>query len=198
MSGLELLKKCNIPNKPDFVPTTSHKFKLDVYDFFKDFNDKILVEFGTSRGFTSAFCSHFFKEVHTINSRDSEETKEYLSDYKNVYQHKFVLGRRGHLHYFDNIPAGDVYVIDAVHAYGAIMADTETVKSHGNKGAYLIYDDYGSYPDIKRAVNYLIELKKIKLIKYIGEDTGWLYGPGTLYGSERILKDKEGVICQIL
>ena len=57
MSGRELIESMQIPDKVDDHATTSHTFKADLYDFFKDFKDKILVEFGTSRGYTSGFCS---------------------------------------------------------------------------------------------------------------------------------------------
>ena len=33
MSGLEIIEKYQIPDKPDFYATTSHKFKLDLLIF---------------------------------------------------------------------------------------------------------------------------------------------------------------------
>ena len=63
MSGLEIIEQYQIPDKPDFYATTSHRFKLDLFDFFNDYKDKVLIEFGTSRGYTSVFCSIFLHKI---------------------------------------------------------------------------------------------------------------------------------------
>ena len=42
--------------------TTSNKFKTDVWDFFKDFKDKVCVEFGTHKGQTTKILSYCFKQ----------------------------------------------------------------------------------------------------------------------------------------
>lgn len=64
MSLEEILKKHNIPNKTEFFATTSYKFKSDILDNFSSSIDKVFIEFGTSRGYTSAFASELFKTVH--------------------------------------------------------------------------------------------------------------------------------------
>ena len=194
MSGLEIIEQYQIPDKPDFFATTSHKFKLDLYEFFDNHKDKILVEFGTSRGHTSVFCSRMFKFVHTINVQRTKETDECIGRVDNIKQHVLNLQNAD----LGNIEKGDVYIVDALHEYNAIINDTFTVKEHCNEGAYIVYDDYGTYPEIKKAVNELIEQKEIKLIKYIGHGAGWKYGDGGGTNYERTLRDREGVICQIL
>ena len=72
MSAKLILEKYDIPDKPDFFATTSHQFKKDLYDYFNDSKDKVFIEFGTSRGFSSVFVSELFKHVHTVNIQLSE------------------------------------------------------------------------------------------------------------------------------
>jgi len=198
MSGRELIESMQIPDKVEDHATTSHTFKADLYDFFKDFKDKILVEFGTSRGYTSGFCSKFFKEVHTLNKWRSEDTIRYLKQFENVTPHMIGLGRgnnwREHL---EKVTKGDVYLIDAEHTYRAVRRDTRLVKEVGNKAAYIVYDDYGTYPDIKRAIDELIAEDELRFVKYIGEEKGWKYGKGGGAGYKRTLEDREGIICRI-
>jgi len=197
MSGRELIESMGIPDKVEDHSTTSHTFKADLYDFFKNFNDKILVEFGTSRGYTTGFCSKFFKEVYTINSKSSEDSEDYLKQFENVTSNVIGIGRSNNWRQrVGNLPKGDVYIIDAEHSYRAVRRDTKVVKEVGNKAAYVVYDDYGTYPSIKRAVDEMIAEDVIRFVKYIGEEKGWKYGEGGRAGYRRTLEDREGVICQ--
>jgi len=197
MSAKLILEKYDIPDKPDFFATTSHKFKSDLFTFFTECKDKIFIEFGTSRGFSSVFVSELFKHVHTVNIQLSEETKELLSKTDNITAHKFDLYNLAAKDYLEKLDRGDVFFVDAKHEYKAVKSDTYLAKEFANKGAYVIYDDYGAYREIKRAVNKLIDLKVIEVVKYIGNKKGWKYGEND--GSvKRTLEDYEGVICKIL
>lgn len=197
MSAKLILEKYDIPDKPDFFATTSHKFKSDLFTFFTECKDKIFIEFGTSRGFSSVFVSELFKHVHTVNIQLTEETKELLSKTDNITAHKFDLYNSAAKDYLEKLDRGDVFFVDAKHEYKAVKSDTYLAKEFANKGAYVIYDDYGAYREIKRAVKKLIDLKVIEVVKYIGNKKGWKYGEND--GSvKRTLEDYEGVICKIL
>lgn len=197
MSAQLIIEKYQIPDKPDFFATTSHQFKKDLYDFFNNTKDKIFIEFGTSRGYSSVFVSELFKHVHTVNIQMTEETKELLSQADNISAHKFDLYRFTAKDYLEELDKGDVFFVDAKHEYEAVKSDTYLAKEFANEGAYIIYDDYGAYTEIKRAIKDLIDLKEIELVKYIGNKKGWKYGEG---GGivKRTLEDYEGVICKIL
>ena len=53
-------------------------------------------------------------------------------------------------------------------------------------------DDYGLYPDLKRAIDEFIESGRLTSVKKIGQLPGTVY-PKT---ENKILKDYEGIICQ--
>ena len=59
-----------------------------------------------------------------------------------------------------------------------------------DKECYIIFDDYGMFEDVKRAIDEYVESKKLKFVKYIGEPAGSDCRPG------KILKDWEGIICR--
>ena len=61
-----------------------------------------------------------------------------------------------------------------------------SINSTGTK--YFIYDDYGAFPEVKLAIDTLVEQKKIKIKKYIGHSKYDKF--------PRKLHHYEGVICE--
>ena len=199
MSIDELIKRDSIPDKPEMYATTTYKFKRDLWEFFSkpEYKDTYFVEYGTSRGYTSMVASYLFKEVHTININDDIVSAQYLSSRKNINRHIFDL-YSSDIFKWKDIPFGDVYLIDAVHTYSAVCADITSALSTlpstlGKK--ILIFDDYGSYPDVKRAIDEAVDKGLIKVLVYIGEQKGYSFGPPA-QDTSRTLTAPEGVICQ--
>ena len=56
----------------------------------------------------------------------------------------------------------------------------------------LMFDDYGLFPDLKQLIDEYVEAGKLKILKKIGQHKGKVY-PKTM---NKILKDREGIICQ--
>ena len=201
MSLEEILKKHNIPNKTEFFATTSYKFKSDILDNFSSSIDKVFIEFGTSRGYTSAFASELFKTVHTVNydrgnynNRDIK-AQDYLNKIDNVNQHWFDLYNTSFDSILSNLGKGDVFLSDAQHTTNAVIIDTKLAKHLSNDNSYIVYDDYGLYKGIRKAVEILVEDKVIEITKFIGEEKEWQFDPRS---RQRVLQDREGVICKIL
>jgi len=195
MSIEEILEKHNIPNKTEFFATTSYKFKSDILHNFSSSKDRIFIEFGTSRGYTSAFASELFKTVHTINNNRDFEAQKYLSNFDNVNQYWFDIYKTSFDFILNKIGKGDVFLSDAQHTTNAVIKDTKLAKHLSNDNSYIIYDDYGLYSDIRKAVDILVQDKVIEVIKFIGEEKGWQFDR---HHKERTLQDREGVICKIL
>jgi len=200
MSINEILKKENIPDKPDFFATTSYKFKEDLYNYFAGdyFKSKKVLELGTSKGYTAKLLSYLFAEVHTVNKKHDSDTTTYL-DSSNIHLHTFDLYSYKAKQAYSNIPAVDVYVIDALHSKWGVTYDLVNCLQQNPTSSerYIVFDDYGTYPEVKEAIDEAIQSKVIKVQKYIGHSKGWSYGPVGV-DTERILKDWEGLICQIV
>ena len=86
----------------------------------------------------------------------------------------------------------DVVFIDCVHDYHHIKSDIDNSINSFNK-PILVFDDYGLFPELKKAIDEYIERGQLKLLKYIGDYSGTIY-PKTQH---KILKDREGLICQV-
>ena len=182
----EILK--NIPDKRENKGTTSLKFKKDLIDFYKLKNNDTVVELGTHYGYSTRVLSYLFKNVITFDN-----------NYERTCIAKAFNQKRDNITYFtenayeyrwwetsDQINA---IFIDTIHVYENVVLDIENCLKIDNE-CHIIFDDYGMFTDIKRAVDEYIENNKISFVKYIGEPEGSDCRPG------KILKDWEGVICK--
>ena len=198
MSIDELIIKDNIPDKPQAHATTTHKFKKDFWNFFnKDFFKNVnFIEFGTSTGYTAKIASYLFEHVHTVNIKINNSSERYLSSRENITCYGFDL--YSETKKWLSIPSGDVFFIDAVHNYKAVRQDIQTAltKISSKKGKkYLVFDDYGAYPEVKQAIDDAKREGILKEVSRLGESTGYKYGESTA-DTSRILTDSEGIICR--
>jgi len=176
-------------DKTEAKTTTSLKFKSDIIDFFKDkFKDKVLVEIGTSLGYGTKIFSMIFKKVITvdISIEKINFAKDYLKSFDNV-EFKMMDVYNQAWDFGENI---DVVFIDCVHDYDHIRSDINNALLLNPE--LLVMDDYGLYPDLKRAIDEFIESGRLTSVKKIGQLPGTVY-PKT---ENKILKDYEGIICQ--
>jgi len=179
----EILK--TIPDKSEHRTTTSHKFKRDVFDFFNkpEFKEKICLEIGSNVGYTSRVLSFLFKEVIGFNLESVENAEIFNKDRPNVRYYAQDV-------YNTKLPVdfGDVFLIDAQHTYHAVIDDTiRSLSFKSSDKKYFIYDNYGVFPEIKKAIDDLIEYGKIEEVKKIGHVTNSDF--------VRPLLDYEGIIC---
>lgn len=185
-----MLDLSNIPDKVDFKNTTSHKFKADLFDFFKNKNLNTCLELGTNHGWTTRILSFIFQNVFTVDVRQD-----------NIHNAKLNNKDRTNITYYtadvystdlyDNLPKIDVGFIDCVHSYECVIKDINTcIKLMDiEKGIYLIFDDYGHPVEtgIKRAVDDAVR-QGLKIEREIGEDIGFQFNALTK------LINREGII----
>ena len=179
------------PDKTESKTTTSLKFKSDLISFFKDkFKDKVLVEIGTSLGYGTKIFSTIFKKVITadVSIEKINFAKDYLKSVDNI-EFKLMDVYNQEWDFGENV---DVVFIDCVHDYNHIRSDINNALLLNPE--LLVMDDYGLYPDLKRAIDEFIESGRLKSVKKIGQLPGTFY-PKT---ENKILKDYEGIICQVV
>jgi len=201
-----------IPDKLDQHWTTSLKFKNELLDFLGDkFIDKNCLEIGTFQGHTTRLLSYTFKKVVTIdnNQQFMDKACELNTDRDNI---EYLMGNIyefGMLEFLETptswcIMDGldkdiDVVFIDCVHKYSNVLVDTFNSLTNF-KDIYLIYDDYGSAPQVKRVIDHLMELGLMEFVTFIGHKKGvdlWPPNhPEKLAGKEKVLYDWEGIICK--
>jgi predicted rRNA methylase YqxC with S4 and FtsJ domains len=185
-------------DKTDNLSTTSFQFKKDLWEFFIDFKDKSVVEFGTHKGQTTRILSFLFKQVYTINCNDNELAKELNKDRTNIEYINFDLYSNNQLIIKDNISA---FLIDAGHEYHQVITDINRATSMNcTDECYIIFDDYGCnvHKDgVKAAVDEATKENIISVVKGIGHKAGYNFGTGGKTGPDRILEDFEGLITKI-
>lgn len=180
----------NIPDKTEYKDTTSHKFKQDVIDFFKDKQLNTCLEIGTNHGWTTRILSDLFKEVHTLDYKDSNTNlaKENNKDKTNII---YYTDDAYTTKVYETMPKMDVVFIDCMHTYQAVLYDIGIAMSLMNKdtGIYFIFDDYG-HPQSTGVKDAILKAISDGLTReqFIGQKPGYQYNPTST------LMDYEGVI----
>ena len=183
-------------DKHQNLTTTSFKFKRDFWNFFQDFKGKTAIEFGTHKGQTTRIMSFLFDKVHTVNNTDNEKSKELNADRANIVHHNFNLYSSDRLPVVDII---DVALIDAGHTYAEVIYDINRIISMNcSEECYIVFDDYGSIPDVRRAIDHAINMRYLEQVQEIGHSKGHNFGNGTKGGPDRILAGPEGLITKVV
>ena len=172
--------------------TTSMKFKADVVDFFRNnFTDKTVLEIGTSLGYGTKTLSGLFKKVITVDN--SIEKLNYASEYLKSFNNIDIILMDVYNQRWDFNENVDVVFIDCVHTYQHLKSDIENSLNTFDK-PIIFFDDYGLFPDLKKLIDEYIDVGKFKILKKIGQHTGKIY-PKT---QNKVLVDREGIICQVV
>ena len=179
-----------IPDKLESKTTTSRKWKADVIDFFNspEYKSVKCLEVGSSLGHSTRILSTLFNEVTALDNlaERHEASKKMNSDRNNInYRVMDVYNQKWD---FDNM---DVVYIDCIHTYEHIKQDIDNALKFFNK-PILVFDDYGLFPELMKAIDEYIEQGTLKVIKRVGQYPGMIY-PKTM---NKILKGREGLICQ--
>jgi predicted O-methyltransferase YrrM len=181
----------SLPDKTESKTTTSLKFKADFIDFFdkEEYKDMKILEVGSSLGHSTGMLSYLFKKVIALDSlyERHEQSKKLNSSSDNIEY--VVMDVYNQPWNFEHM---DIVFIDCVHDYSHIRSDVDnSLKSFG-KGTIIAFDDYGLFPELKKAIDEYVDSGQLKVLKKIGQlkDT---YFPTTQF---KILKDYEGIICQ--
>lgn len=187
----QLLLK-GLPDKWDSKTTTTLRYKSELIDFFRDpkYKDKTCLEIGSSLGHSTKILSHLFKSVTAVDilkERHEISYRQYNSSntninyvVANVYDSEWDFGHH------------DIVFIDCVHDYTHVKSDIENSLKICHK-PILIFDDYGLFPDIKKAIDEYIESDRFEVLAHIGHQKGTII-PKT---QNKILKHFEGIICQV-
>ena len=166
------------------------KFKADTIDFFRNgFEDKTVLEVGTSLGYGTKILSGLFNKVITLDNSNEKlyEAKENLKDLHNV-EFRLMDVYRERWEFNEKV---DVVFIDCVHTYQHLKSDVDNSLNTFDK-PILMFDDYGLFPDLKQLIDEYVDAGKLKILQKIGQHKGKIY-PKTM---NKILKDREGIICQ--
>lgn len=184
-----------IPDKFVSRGTTSKKFKTDLYNFFnkEEFKKFKCAELGIFNGDSTLLLCNLFTYVIGIEhcQKQIDITTNFLK--RNNIQNFDIIQHDLYRQKFPYVGQIDVFMIDAVHTYECVKMDTlnciksKKESSTEDKKLYFIYDDYGAFPDVKKAIDDLISSNVLSVVKKIG------YTPEEKFTHQLI--DHEGIIC---
>ena len=185
----QILKYGNTKNIDDDIWTCSEKMRFDIYDFFKDKSHFKIAEIGSHKGYTTNILANIFSKVYAVdNSVEWTNLNKELN--KNLTNIEYVFLDI----YKDNwnILPDDIEVsfIDAVHSYEGCKCDIQNSLNRFKNLQYIIFDDYGVWPGVKKIVDELIQNKTLKLQQFIGINN--VPGPNSI-----VKNVKEGIICYV-
>ena len=159
-----------LPDISTDITTCSSKFREDIRDFFIRSGDKLksqltIAELGSYAGYTTNFLADYFRKVYAVDINGHKKSREINKDKNNIEYIDFDL-------YFGdwndlNINP-DIAFIDASHSYPDAKSDTENCLKHFSNLKYLIYDDFGVWPGVRKVVGESIAEGKTLHEKYIG------------------------------
>jgi hypothetical protein len=159
-----------LPDISTDIVTCSSKFREDIRDFFLRSGEKLksqlkIAEIGSYKGYTTNFLSDYFNKVYAVDVNGHKKSKEINKDKNNIEYIDFDLysGNWSDL----NINP-DIAFIDASHSYPDAKSDTENCLKYFSNLKYLIYDDFGVWPGVRKVVGESIAEGKTLHEKYIG------------------------------
>lgn len=170
--------------------TCTDEMRLDIANFFHDKTHFKIAEIGAHKGYTTKIISHIFSEVYAVdNSVEwTNFNKSYNKDRTNIVYVMLDIYTDSWNIIPDTI---DVVFIDAGHGYEHCMSDIQNSLKQFTNLKYLIFDDYGVWDGVRKAVDEMIADGTLQFERFIGaQDVLGLHGV--------VHKNtNEGIICRV-
>ena len=160
------------------------------------YKDKVCVEIGTSRGYTTRVLSSLFRKVITCEIDESlvNFAKDVNKDRDNIEFITIDVYQDGAAKWDFVKEDVDVVFIDCDHKADHVLFDINNAIKlcKLNEEILIIFDDYGlnnMWKGVKEAVDAMCETPNFHIVKEIGQEEGWSYR------NNMTLRASEGVIC---
>lgn len=184
-----------LPDKWECKTTTTKQFKYDLYSFCIENNIKSALEIGASVGHTTFFLANFLERITSveINPGKIKDAKKRTVNFSNIkFLEESVYGKEW------EYEPHDLVIIDCIHDYTHVISDIKNALKIKSK--YLVFDDYGLFPEVKRAIDDCIKQGLIKEIVKIGHKPGSHF---SMARDPKVTKDKklvdfEGIVCRVI
>ncbi len=159
------LQETSLPvDKREDCWTVSQKFREDIKQFFAP-QKYTFLEIGCYKGWTAKFLADHFIEYLGLDIKDEHlELARIINASNHAQFQKFDIYSSN---WNDLNFSADIVLIDALHEYQYIKQDIENCLKRF-KNAFFIFDDYGAWESVFRAVNEAIEENKLKVVQEIG------------------------------
>jgi len=178
----------------DDIWTISNEMRGDIYNYFISVGRGMCIaELGAYKGYTTRFLAKVFQTVYAIDNNTEwlEENRKYNLGFNNIKYIDHDL-YRGDWSRLGNVGNVGVVFIDGIHEYENCKSDTINSLNTFKNLKYIIYDDYGVFPGVKKLVNEFVRKGVLSIVSLVG-----LTSIPTLSGVN-VVNTHEGVICKII
>jgi O-methyltransferase len=176
-------------NIEDDIWTCSKKMRYDIFNFFINNSHFKIAEIGSHKGYSTKILSQIFSKVYAVdnNIEWTNFNKNYNKDSNNIEYVMLDLYKDN----WDVLPDDiEVSFIDAAHSYEGCKSDIINSINRFKNLQYIIFDDYGVWPGVKKIIDELIENKILIFKTFIGLTN--VPGPHGI-----VENTNEGIICEI-
>ena len=169
--------------------TISTQMRTDIANFFADKPKYKIAEIGSYKGYTTKELSKIFSEVYAVDNNDEfiQINKELNKNANNINYVNLDIYKKT----WDILPIDiEVAFIDAGHNYESCKSDIMNSFNRFAKLKYIMFDDYGVWPGVKKIVDELILQKLLIFEKFIGITD--VPSPNGIVNNTN-----EGIICRV-
>jgi len=159
------IKEIKSTNIHEDIWTCSDEMRAHIAEEFTEKNYK-LTEIGAHKGYSTGHLASIFNHVYAIDNSDlwTDFSRQLNRNKSNITYIKLDLYGES----WANLPDCDVSFIDAVHSYEHCMMDINNSIMNFKNLKYIIFDDYGVWDGVKKAVDECVAAGKFKIVKFIG------------------------------
>ncbi len=148
--------------------TLSQRFRNDIKQFFLPQTYNFL-EVGCYKGLTAKFLAEHFVEYLGLDVQDEYLMSARKNNASNHAQFQKFDVYNSSWHHLDF--TADIVMIDALHEYEYIKQDIDNCLERF-PNAIIIFDDYGAWESVFRAVNEAVAENKLEIVREMGMEKG--------------------------
>ena len=169
--------------------TCSEKMRYEISEFFNYRSNFKIAEIGSHKGYSTKVFSKIFSHVYAVDNNLSfiKFNKNYNKDITNITYVNLDIYKNS----WNVLPEDiEVFFIDAVHDYEHCKSDIFNSVKRSRKIKYIVFDDYGAWPGVKKIIDELMKVDVLRFQRFIGiRDVPYTGG---------IVKNtNEGIICSV-
>lgn len=159
------IKEIKSTNIHEDIWTCSDEMRKDVADLFTGKGYKI-TEIGAHKGYSTGHLAGIFSHVYALDNSDvwTDFSRQLNRSKSNITYIKLDLYAES----WANLPDCDVAFIDAMHTYDLCKMDINNSIANFKSLKYIIFDDYGVFEGVRRAVDEGVAAGLFEIVKFIG------------------------------
>jgi hypothetical protein len=159
------IKEIKSTNIHEDIWTCSDEMRKDIAEQFTGKNYKIS-EIGAHKGYSTGHLADIFSHVYALDNSDlwTDFSRQLNRNKSNISYIKLDL----YADSWADLPDCDVSFVDAVHSYEHCLMDINNSIANFKSLKYIIFDDYGVWDGVKKAVDECVAAGRFEIVKYIG------------------------------